>query len=144
MSKKKMIYIHGYYHVEQVAEIMGVNQETVRRWIRSGKLHAIPLRCNKDGYKVYGKDLADFKKARELMKVDKSKKPDRCQFCQSEDEFNDNIITSAAKSGSHVIVGAEAFVENGCLSLYLANANDDYIAMDTVKIKYCPMCGRRL
>ena len=79
-----------------------------------------------------------------LMKTDKSKKPDLCQFCQSEDEFNDNIITSAAKCGSHVIVGAEAFIENGCLSLYLANANDDYIAMDTIKIKYCPMCGRRL
>lgn len=75
---------------------------------------------------------------------DKSKKPDRCQFCQSEDEFNDNIITSAAKCGSHVIVGAEAFIENGCLSLYLSNANDDFIAMDTVIIKYCPMCGRRL
>lgn len=67
-----------------------------------------------------------------------------CQFCQSEDEFNDNIITADAKSGSHVIIGAEAFIENGCLSLYLANANDDYIAMDTVVIKYCPMCGRRL
>lgn len=72
------------------------------------------------------------------------KKPDLCNFCQSEDEFNDNIITSSAKCGSHIIVGAEAFIENGCLSLYLANANDDYIAMDTAKIKYCPMCGRRL
>lgn len=50
------------YSVKQVAEILGTNEETVRRWIRSGKLKAEKT-SNKEGNAIKETALAAFAKA---------------------------------------------------------------------------------
>lgn len=48
-----------YYSVADIASALGTNQETVRRWIRSGALKST-LNSNKEGNRVSDKDLRDF------------------------------------------------------------------------------------
>jgi excisionase family DNA binding protein len=48
-----------YLTVSQVAELLQVNPETVRRWLRSGELAGISL-GNKAGYRVAASDLRAF------------------------------------------------------------------------------------
>lgn len=50
------------YSVKRVAEILGTNEETVRRWIRSGKLKAEKT-SNKEGNVIKEAALAAFAKA---------------------------------------------------------------------------------
>ena len=53
---------HGYfYFVEDVATILEVNRETVRRWIRSGKLKA-KTESKRGGYRMKPEDLEEFTK----------------------------------------------------------------------------------
>jgi len=47
------------FSVKTVAEILQTNEETVRRWIREGKLEA-EIQSKKKGYTVTEKQLADF------------------------------------------------------------------------------------
>ena len=47
------------YTVADIAELLQVNKETVRRWIRSGDLNAT-LTANKTGHIVYELDLFEF------------------------------------------------------------------------------------
>lgn len=49
------------YSVKQIAEIMGINPETVRRWIRNGKLKAVQA-SRKGGNVVKEADLERFGK----------------------------------------------------------------------------------
>ena len=50
--------------VEQVAELFQVNQETVRRWIRSGELPVLDLGGPRTGYRILRSELDTFIKAR--------------------------------------------------------------------------------
>jgi excisionase family DNA binding protein len=43
--------------VEQVAEMLLVNPETVRRWIRSGELPVLNIAGPKGGYRIRRRDL---------------------------------------------------------------------------------------
>ena len=47
------------YNTKEIAELLGVDNETVRRWIRSGELKAEQL-SRKQGNIVYEKDLLNF------------------------------------------------------------------------------------
>ena len=47
------------FNIYQVSQMLDMNQETVRRWIRSGSLKA-SLSSRKDGYEIRPKALADF------------------------------------------------------------------------------------
>lgn len=47
------------YNVHDVALLFGVTEETVRRWIRSGKLTAT-LNSKKEGYVIFDIDLQRF------------------------------------------------------------------------------------
>ena len=47
------------YSVKQIAESLGTNPETVRRWIRGGKLKAVQV-SRKDGNLVSESDLQKF------------------------------------------------------------------------------------
>lgn len=49
-----------YYTVSQIASKLNVNPETVRRWIREGKLNAITSSCRKKGSRIDEKSLSDF------------------------------------------------------------------------------------
>lgn len=49
------------YSVKEIADMLGTNQETVRRWIRNGKLHAIQ-ESRKDGNSVTEVELNKFLK----------------------------------------------------------------------------------
>ena len=48
------------YTVKEVAEVMDVNEETVRRWIRSGRLKCSRKR-GRGGNKIMESNLIDFK-----------------------------------------------------------------------------------
>jgi len=50
--------------VEQVGELLQVNAETVRRWIRSGELPVLDLGGTKTGYRILRRDLDAYIKAR--------------------------------------------------------------------------------
>ena len=50
-----------YYTVKQVAELLSTNEETVRRWIRSGKLGA-SLTSKKSGHIITADALSNFVK----------------------------------------------------------------------------------
>ena len=47
------------YNTKEIADLLGVDNETVRRWIRSGELKA-EQSSRKQGNIVYEKDLFDF------------------------------------------------------------------------------------
>ena len=50
-----------WWTVEQVAETLQVNPETVRRWIRRGWLKARLLgKSTRSGYRIAAADLAEF------------------------------------------------------------------------------------
>jgi excisionase family DNA binding protein len=50
--------------VEQVAELLQLNPETVRRWIRGGELPVLDLGGTKAGYRIRRGDLDAFIAAR--------------------------------------------------------------------------------
>ncbi len=50
------------YSVKQIADMLNTQPETVRRWIRSGKLHAEKA-SRKDGHVVTEGDLSKFLKS---------------------------------------------------------------------------------
>lgn len=47
------------FTISEVASIFSVSEETVRRWIKSGRLRA-SIDSKKEGYKVTEKDLKEF------------------------------------------------------------------------------------
>ena len=47
------------YNTKEISDLLGVDNETVRRWIRSGELKA-EQSSRKQGNIVYEKDLFDF------------------------------------------------------------------------------------
>ena len=49
------------YSVKEIADLLGTNPETVRRWIRNGKLHAVQ-ESRKDGNAVTEAELNKFLK----------------------------------------------------------------------------------
>lgn len=51
-----------YYTTKRIAEVYGVNEETVRRWIRKGELAAI--RLSDRSIRVREDQLQDFEKKR--------------------------------------------------------------------------------
>jgi len=50
-----------FYSVKEVSNILEVNEETVRRWIRSGDLKAV-INSKKQGHNISSVDLNDFLK----------------------------------------------------------------------------------
>ena len=50
--------------VEEVAELLKVNDETVRRWIRRGDLPVLALGTPKAGYRISRQVLDDFIQSR--------------------------------------------------------------------------------
>ncbi len=50
--------------VPQVAERLGVSEETVRRWIRAGELPVLDLGGPKAGYRIREADLEEFLQGR--------------------------------------------------------------------------------
>lgn len=77
----KELILDYYATVEQLAECLNVDRETVRRWIRSGKLQANPTGKERlkriaipdliefldDRIETLEKDLSDYKKLREYL-----------------------------------------------------------------------------
>jgi excisionase family DNA binding protein len=53
------------YTVPQVAELLHVGAETVRRWLRRGELQGFMLGGTKLGYRVRGSELLRFIQERE-------------------------------------------------------------------------------
>jgi excisionase family DNA binding protein len=51
--------------VPEVAELLRVGPETVRRWLRRGELHGFLLGGTKLGYRVRGSELLRFIQERE-------------------------------------------------------------------------------
>ena len=53
------------YTVPEVAALLQVGEETVRRWLRRGELQGFRLGGTKLGYRVRGTELLRFVEARE-------------------------------------------------------------------------------
>lgn len=53
-----------WFTVEEVAEHLKVNEETVRRWIRKGEMPVLALGTPKAGYRISRQVLDDFIRAR--------------------------------------------------------------------------------
>lgn len=49
----------SFFNVKDVADILSVNEETVRRWVRRGELKADPI-GGRVGYRISTDDLEDF------------------------------------------------------------------------------------
>ena len=58
-----------YYTVLQIASKLNVNPETVRRWIREGRLKAIKSSCRKKGSRIDEKSLSDFLDKNQRYKI---------------------------------------------------------------------------
>lgn len=54
-----------WLNVEDVANLLDVHQQSIRRWIRAGELPASQL-GDKAGYRISRKDLEAFMEARKL------------------------------------------------------------------------------
>jgi excisionase family DNA binding protein len=50
--------------VQAVADYLGVHPETIRRWIRDGRLTAIDLGADSAGWRIAPQDLDEFIAAR--------------------------------------------------------------------------------
>jgi hypothetical protein len=57
----RLVKIHRNYTVDEAAKTLGVVEETIRRWIKSG---ALPALTDKIPTLILGGDLSDFLKAR--------------------------------------------------------------------------------
>lgn len=72
-NEKTDIGFECFYFVEDVAAILEVDRETVRRWIRSGKLRA-KAASKRNGYRISHDNLMEFAKThsaktRDLLKL---------------------------------------------------------------------------
>lgn len=56
---EKIIEIKGYFSVEELSSIFDVTEETVRRWIRSGKLKSF-MSSKREGNIVCSDDVSAF------------------------------------------------------------------------------------
>lgn len=73
-----------YYTVSEVAEIKDVNAETVRRWLRTGKLSGQRLGGTKSGWRIHRQELYQEESQVEQRVVDliKNMLEDRAMFNQ--------------------------------------------------------------
>lgn len=60
--------------VSEVAKQLAVNPETVRRWLRTGRLKGFSMGSDKAGWRVRASDLADFVESLEQSTVRHNKK----------------------------------------------------------------------
>lgn len=71
-----------------------------------------------------------------------------CVFCKGcfTEECNDSLIRDELKvfNSGDMYIGVDIFIEDNQLELYLDDPAGDAILKRKVKIKYCPMCRRRL
>ena len=58
-----------YYTVCQVASMLNVSPETVRRWIRKGDLNAIKPNYKKEGFRIDEDSISEFINNRKKYKV---------------------------------------------------------------------------
>lgn len=68
------------YSVEAIALLLNVNNETVRRWVRSGKLKA-SMTSKKSGYIIEERDLNEF--------LNNAKRNRKCSYC--EDAYTERL-----------------------------------------------------
>lgn len=52
------------YNVHEVAELLRVNPETVRRWCRTGRLKCDYDGCRRHGFTISESDLSDFRESK--------------------------------------------------------------------------------
>lgn len=74
------------YNTKEIAELLNINEETVRRWIRSGKLKA-ERSSKKQGNVVYEEDLFEF-----ISDKPKYKKMIRAKVQQRNNPFSLNDL----------------------------------------------------
>ena len=55
-----MVEDERYMTVETVARRLAISEETIRRWLRSGRLRGIRLGERRAGWRISERDLDDF------------------------------------------------------------------------------------
>lgn len=89
-------------NVNEAAKIFSVHPETIRRWIRSGKLGAV-ISSKKGGYYISDNALKEYLVAKkklkspidELVVIDMGM-PKSCKDCRFHERFNGNFYCEAS------------------------------------------------
>ncbi len=73
-----------YYTVSEVADMKNVNPETVRRWLRDGKIQGQRLGGTKSGWRIHRKELypEETHMEQRIVELIKSMMEDRAMFNQ--------------------------------------------------------------
>ncbi len=80
------------FNIYQVSQMLNMNQETIRRWIRSGSLKAC-LSSRKNGYEIEPKALADFLREHpKYVDVVLSSLKDALRLQMAREEIGDNLM----------------------------------------------------
>lgn len=115
MFKLKM-RIPTYYSIAQVADILGMSKETLRRWDRNGKL--VPKRHPKNKYRVYHRSQLE-------------------QFEQAQLLFNSNWDNEVGIKPNKNFTLIELFAGAGGLAIGLENAGFQSVLLNEIDKNSC-------
>ncbi|MGE8037743.1 helix-turn-helix domain-containing protein [Lysinibacillus sp. NPDC093692] len=59
------------YKVKEVADLLGKHEETIKRWIRSGKFPNAYRNSDKEGWRVIESDLLKLNKVFQLVRLNR-------------------------------------------------------------------------
>jgi len=94
--------VQEYYTVSEVAEMKNVNSETVRRWLRTGKLRGQRLGGTKSGWRIHRQDLVpaeDAEPERRVVDLIKHMLEDRAMFNQ----FARDVLYQLKKTSRYLL-----------------------------------------
>ena len=69
-----------------------------------------------------------------------------CEFCaDGTDEYGNSLFREELKLGNATIADVDVYIgSEDNMEILITNSTDEVIAKQVMKIKYCPMCGRKL
>ena len=130
--------IQEYYSIAQVADILGISKETLRRWDRSGVL--VPQRHPENNYRVYVKEqLEQFEQAQLLFNSTWSKeikvKPKRNYTCAELFAGAGGLAVGLEKSGFKALLLNE-FDKQACNTLRTNRPHWNVIEGDIASVDF--------
>lgn len=69
-----------------------------------------------------------------------------CEFCaDGTDDYGKSLFREELKLGNAAIADIDVYIgSEDNMEMLITNSTDEVIAKQVMKIKYCPMCGRKL
>lgn len=113
--------------------------------------YQVDERINSSGSIKYYKTLDEAKE--EMINFIKPYLPEElktedytCEFCaDGTDEYGKSLFREELKLGNAAIADVDVYIgSEDNMEMLITNSTDEVIAKQVMKIKYCPMCGRKL